>query len=113
MKFFNVFLIFASIAMSTQAVITRPDEVLVQLNALEGNVFNYQATVQAAIKKYRSSGSKSTSDYLNKTLNIIENNIQEISASDVDIRATLANETQSACILNLENFIDQIIEEKT
>lgn len=110
MKSAKLFIVFASFLAASQAAITRPDEVLDQLDALEETVFGYQAAVQQKIRVFRSSSGELTGDYYNKTLNIVEANIRTISASDIDIRATLSAQTQSACIINLVNFIDQIIE---
>lgn len=110
MKSAKVFIVLASLLAASQAAITRPDEVLAQLDALEETVFGYQAAVQQKIRVFRSSNGESTGDYYNKTLNIVEANIRTISASDVDIRTTLTAQTQSACIINLVNFLDQIIE---
>jgi hypothetical protein len=110
MKSVNIFVVLASVLVASHAAITRPDEVLAQLDTLEQTVFGYQASVQEKIRAFRSSNGELTGEYFNKTLNIVEANIKTISVSDVDIRSTLAAQTQSACILNLVNFIDQIIE---
>lgn len=110
MKFFIATIFLASVLAGSQAVITRPDEVLAKINELEGEVFNYQSEVQEKIKSFRVSNGELTGEYYNKTLNIVEENIKSISVSDSDIRKSLAAQKQTSCIFNLVNFIDQIVE---
>lgn len=111
MKFFSfVLLALASALVSSNAAITRPDQVLQQLSEIQDSVFDYQASVQSQLRTFRLQNGERSGEYFNKTLEIIDQGIKTISASDVDIRAALANETQTACISNLVNFIDQIVE---
>jgi hypothetical protein len=109
MKFITLTVFLASLV-GSQAAITRPDEVLVQINELEGKVAGYQVEVHQKIAKFRASNGELTGDYYNKTLNIVDENIKSISVSDAGIRESLAGQKQTACIVNLVNFIDQIIE---
>jgi hypothetical protein len=110
MKVFIFFAFLASVLEASQAVISRPDEVLVQLDELQQKVSNYQSSVQEKIQKFRASNGELTGDYFNKSLDVVEQNIKSISLSDAGIRESLAAQKQTACITNLVNFIDQIIE---
>jgi len=94
----------------TQAAITRPDQVLAKLNEIEEKVFDYQGELKHNVTQFRAMTSLLINDMYNYTLGVIESSVEEISASDIVIRAELEAETQSACITNLNNFIDQIIE---
>lgn len=111
MKCFNIFVVLlASILIPSGAVVTKPDAVLAQIESLEDQVFEYQATVQIQVRNLRSSGGQISSDLFNKTLTIIESNIKNISVSDNEISSSLASLNQSACVKNLVNTVDQIIE---
>lgn len=111
MKFLCIFIAFvASILTPSGAAITRPEAVLTQIDALETEVFGYQTTILDQISTFRAASGGTTADYYNQTLTVIEENIQAISDSDTDVRTTLGAQTPGACITNLNNFLDQIIE---
>lgn len=111
MKFLTVLAaVFASAMMTSEAVVTKPDAVLAQLDTLETEVFGYQAEVQAQIKTLRDASGSAIAEYYNRTLVTIKKNIQEIAVSDVAVSAALDAEVQTACITNLKNFIEQILE---
>lgn len=111
MKFLCIFIAFvASLLTPSGAAITRPEAVLAQLDSLEADVFGYQTTILDQINTFRAESGGKTVDYYNQTLTVIEENIQTISDSDTAVRTTLGAQTPGACITNLNNFLDQIIE---
>lgn len=103
-------LVLASVLVGSQSAITRPDEVLNQLKKLEQQVSSYQSSVLEQIQKIRASNGELTADYFNKTLVTVEENIKIISESDAGIRESLDAQKQTACIINLVDFVDQIVE---
>ena len=111
MKFVLAFSTLAIVlATSINAAITRPDQVLIELTTLETEIISYQFAVLQKIESFRLARSTMDTDYWNRTLTVIKANIRNISSSDTNIRSALAAETQTACNLNLANFLDQIIE---
>lgn len=94
---------------SDAATITKSDDVLAKLNTLEAAVIVYQSNIQAEIKALQIFNGL-MAEYYNKTLSTIERYIREISFSDVVFREVLDAENETACIKNLKNFLDSIIE---
>ena len=105
---FAIFL--ASILVASQAEITRPDKVLVELDNFKKEVSGYQTSIQQKISSFRESNGELTGDHYNISLAIIEENIKSISVSDVVVRETLAEQKQTACIINLVGVINNLIE---
>lgn len=111
MKFVGIFVAVAlSLLAASDAAITRPDQVLAQLDAVEEDIFGYQTTILDQINTLRTESGGKTADHYNQTLTVIEENIQAISDSDTGIRTNLGAQTPGACITNLQNFLDQLIE---
>lgn len=110
MNSINIFIVLALIFVASHAAITRPDKVLSELDTIKVEVFGYQSLVQEKIKNLRASSGEVTGDHFNKTLSIVDENIRKIAVSDIGIRGFLAEQKQTACIINLVNFVDQIIE---
>lgn len=111
MKCFNIIvLVFATLLIPSNAAVTKPGAVLAQIDALETEVFDYQASIQIQVRNLRTSGGQISNDLYNKSLTIIEDNIKNISVSDAEISSTLASLTQSACVKSLITTVDQVIE---
>lgn len=112
MKF--ALILFATLAVvlvsSDGVIITRPDQVLSQLDTIKVQILDYQDSVLSDISFNRYLTETQYTYYFEKTLSMTKKNIEKISISDTTIRATLAAEPQTACLLNLVNFIDQVIE---
>jgi uncharacterized phage infection (PIP) family protein YhgE len=111
MKTFNALFLMASVlVVATNAAITKPERVLEQIDEIKSAIATYQTSVQDEIGAFRKASSKRTVDFYHETLNSVETSIKQISATDDDIRAKLNAETQGACITNLNNYVDSIIE---
>jgi hypothetical protein len=84
--------------------------VLEQINEIKLSIATYQSSLQAEIRTFREVSGRRTAQLYNQSLDIIENSVKQISADDDTIRAKLNAETQGACITNLNNYADSIIE---
>lgn len=108
MKFFVIFLAF--VLAGTQAAITRPDQVLADIEAAEEDVNTYQSSLQAKIRDIRAGGATVSAEFINNANVVIKDNIKAISVSDIEVREALAAVAPSSCVTSLENFTDDIIE---
>lgn len=101
---------FAAILIPSNGQIIRPDAFLASFETLEDTVSAYQATAQEQLAALRAGASSQSDDYYNSTLEMIETNINNTGYSDTTIRASLTAMTLNACVTNLLNFLDSIIE---
>lgn len=95
---------------SSEANITRPDQVLKQFDEITVKIFDYQELVYNDINFVRLITGDQYTYLYNKTLSILQNNIKKISVSDSEIRAAIGAETQSACVTSLVTFVDDLVE---
>lgn len=111
MKFVNIFVVLASVLFASEAVITRPDSILTEIDAIEQNFYiEGQKPAQNVIRATRASSGDAVSKFIMNILDIVEGNIRNISVSDVDIRKALAAQKKNNCINSLATFLDHLIE---
>lgn len=95
---------------SHQIPINRPTTTLLQYDALELKVFDHRKLTLKAVVDFRSKMSQNVEYYFNRSMKVIEQNINAISASDVTFSDVFAKATQTPCITNLRTMVEMTIE---
>lgn len=83
---------------------------MTQLNGWKTTVLEYRKSILGLTGEYRINISSQVDDYFGKTLDIVDSSVKIIYDSDIKTRSLLSTQTQSACIVNLNNFLNSIIE---
>lgn len=92
------------------SAIFRPDEIIPRLEQAEQSVKDYHASALEQFATLRKSADQLSSDYFNRALTTITDNIKSVSTADTNVRAELNAETQAVCIVNLQDGVDRLIE---
>lgn len=98
------------VQVSHQLPITRSEVTFVQFNDVRAKTFDHRTKSLAKGGEYRAEMSAKVEDFFQRTMKVIEQDVNAISSSDLSIRDVVAKEVQTPCIANLKIMIDSIIE---
>lgn len=90
--------------------ITQSGPTFVTFDVTKNNVFTHRAQTLNASEAYRAKMQNEIESFFNRTLNVIEKDVNEISASGVTVGSLVASQAQTPCILNLVAMINSTLE---